>query len=1075
MQRATRFLAIFLVLGMLTSLMMVVPVQAATISIDPDTGVYKDIITVTGSGFTDGAIYYITWDPTDLDGGTTELARVTAASGAINVDFDLPSGIEGEHTINARLNTKTGTIVATTYFTVDSVITLSKSSASAGSSITVYGYGFGYDETNIQITIENPSGSISNVGSTKTANTLGYWTNTITLPSNLTSGEYTISAYGDDSDVSTDNDATIQINAVASLNLSQSSGKAGTSITVNGSGFSANESNIRVFFNGNQIGNSTAATSNGTWSITFTIPQLAGGSYTVSASGNSTTDAPTQNFTITSGFTLSKPGGSPGTVITVTGYGFASGESGITITYDGTPVGSPTSAGANGAWSATFTVPPGNAGNHTVNAYGSSTAQSSPTPFVVSAGISINKDSGETGTPITISGTGFVAGEKSITVLFDAVAVPALSNITAGPNGAWTANFTIPPVAGGDHTIDAQGATTKATAISDVTFTVKASVTISSKSGASGSTINFTGSGFASSEKNISINFDDHEAASGITADTKGSWSTSITVPPLSSGSHVIKVSGSSTQSLDSGDLSFKIAAGISVNPSMGTIGSSVSITGSGFAPNSPLRISFDDIDLNVGRVISDGTGSFNKSITVPKSTSGSHSLKVTDAQNNMGDSEFSIDSTPPSVPKLQAPADGEKSGFFGDAAPTFQWQKSTSPNSSALTYILQISAQSDFSETILEKTDLTATKYTLTKSEALPGGTYFWRVKAIDAASNSSAWTQPFQIQSGSISVGLFMLVIFLIIAILVAVYILFIRKILARRKMERAAQVPGGGVPSVVNAEYRIIDQDDPDKKKALPWRLALPQAPQPPKGGKNLSAEDQARLKNIIDFAMSLPLAQPGNDTGWLVELAENETGNTETPSLYAQILKGEIQPHYEPTWMRHPTFMDLQVLLEGQSILQDLNSYIDSFNRTASEAISLLQGIYKDTSAEVTWDILPSGGWGFVSGVYNDSVSWFLGKQLREPSDRNYIIKPNTGNGSDTNTIGLFGEQNTAFKGTLVLTQDEQDAISMRALHLKLRKSYRSNDKVREIVSMITQLDVQRTRITNAFNQFNKLNT
>jgi hypothetical protein len=1073
MRRVVKYLAIILVLGMLASFTITIPVQAAvTLTLDePDNPVYGEEVSFSASGLTDGTPYYLTIYTTGLTSGTTEeLAQATASSQSISGSFDIPSCIGGEHRIDLRPGSKTATSVYNTTLTVEPIVKIKddEDSFAAGASLTIYGYGFGNEETGIQATIESPSGTIVNLGSEKTSDEDGYWKNTVTLGSNLTSGTYNISAEGDDTDTDV-NEVEIDIKAIASMYLSPSSGKAGSQVTASGSGFAANESNIRVFFNGTQIGNATTATSNGTWSVNFTVPQYAGGSYSVSALGNSTTDSPTQNFTISSGITLSKNVGAAGTIVTVTGFGFASGEQGITITYDGNPVGSPTSAGSNGAWSATFTVPPGNSGNHSVNAFGSSTPQSTPISFSVSAGITLSAESGQVGTSVTISGTGFVASEKTVAVLFDTF--PVVSNITVNPNGAWTTSFTIPQIAGGDHIFDAQGALTKATSIGDVTFTVKASVSLGSKNGASGSTINVTGAGFGSTEKNINVYFDDQEVASGITADTKGSWSSSITVPPLASGSHEIKVSGSSTQSLEGGNLSFKISAGISISPSKGTIGSSVNISGSGFASNSSLRISYDDVDVNVGRLTTDGAGSFNKSITIPKSTSGSHTIKVADAQNNMVDAEFSIDSTPPSVPKLQAPADGTKSGFFGDAAPTFSWQKSTSPNGAALTYTLQISPLNDFSDLTLEKTDLTAIKYALTKTETLPGGLYFWRVKATDAALNSSEWSQPYQIQSGSVSPALFILMIILIIAVLIAVYFLFIRRMLAKRKLERAA--PGMGQPSVVNAEYRIIDQDDPDKKKALPWRLALPAAPPPSKGGKNLSAEDQARLKCIIDFALSLPLAQPGNDTGWLVELAENETGNTVTPSLYAQLLKGEIQPHYEPTWMRHPTFMDLQVLLEGQSILQDLNSYIDSFNRTASEAISLLQNIYKDTSTEVTWDILSFGGWGFVSGVYNDSVSWFLGKQLREPSDRNYLIKSEGGDSEAA--VGLYGEINTAFKGLLVRTQDEQSAVSLRSLHLKLRKSYRSNEKVREIVSMITQLEVQRTRISNAFNQFTKLNT
>jgi len=205
-----------------------------------------------------------------------------------------------------------------------------------------------------------------------------------------------------------------------------------------------------------------------------------------------------------------------------------------------------------------------------------------------------------------------------------------------------------------------------------------------------------------------------------------------------------------------------------------------------------------------------------------------------------------------------------------------------------------------------------------------------------------------------------------------------------------------------------------------------------------------------------------------------MAENDSGNTRSPALYAQLLKGEIQVRYEPAWVRHPTYNDLQDLLEGQTVLQDLNSFIDSVNHTASEAVQLLQSVYKDTLSQTNGDILDNDGWGFISAVYNDSMGWFLGKYLREPSDRDYIIKPESGTGEGTNKFVLYGASNTPFEGLLVQMPGENEAVQMRVLHLKLRRNYRNNDKSKQMASLLTQLDVQRNRLVSAFSQFSRLN-
>jgi hypothetical protein len=116
-----------------------------------------------------------------------------------------------------------------------------------------------------------------------------------------------------------------------------------------------------------------------------------------------------------------------------------------------------------------------------------------------------------------------------------------------------------------------------------------------------------------------------------------------------------------------------------------------------------------------------------------------------------------------------------------------------------------------------------------------------------------------------------------------------------------------------------------------------------------------------------------------------------------------------------------------------------------------------------------DLLDNNGWGFISGVYNDSVSWFLSKYLREPSDRDYTIKP----GTDT-TVGLYGAANTPFEGLLAQAPGEKEAMLLRMLHLKLRRSYRNSDKSKQMASLLTQLEVQRSRLLNAFSQLSRLN-
>lgn len=116
-----------------------------------------------------------------------------------------------------------------------------------------------------------------------------------------------------------------------------------------------------------------------------------------------------------------------------------------------------------------------------------------------------------------------------------------------------------------------------------------------------------------------------------------------------------------------------------------------------------------------------------------------------------------SMDSTPPSPPALLQPEMGAKA----KAEAHFDWTEVTDP--SGVTYTLQIANgeevfNSEAAESYeLEKTGLTLSEYTLAKSEKLQPVSkkrpLYWRVKAVDGASNESEWSNV-----GSFYVGFYL-----------------------------------------------------------------------------------------------------------------------------------------------------------------------------------------------------------------------------------------------------------------------------------------------------------------------------
>ena len=750
--------------------------------------------------------------------------------------------------------------------------------------------------------------------------------------------------------------------------------------------------------------------------------------------------------------------GVPGSWVSVTGSGFVGNETGIAVTYDSTTVAQSITANPLGGWSATFVVPASASGSHSIDAHGSvTTAASVPNmTFTVTPNMSISRSSGAAGSSLTVTGSGFGASETGITVTYDGTTVAL--GIIANSQGGWSTAFVVPASASGSHSIDAYGSVTTAASVPNMTFTVTPGISISRSSGAAGSSVTVTGSGFGASETGITVTYDGTPVAQSITANSQGGWSATFEVPASTSGSHKIGAYGSLTQTTSASEVSFNIGPAISVSHDYGYVGETVDVTGSGFGANAPLSLSYDDEEIPAQGETTDSSGSFSESITIPKSVHGPHTIMVTDDQNNNSKVTFTMESTPPAVPRLLSPGDGARIGLLGGIKPTLKWTGATDP--SGVTYTLEVDTSSDFSQPILQITDINGTSYTLTSAQALSKGEYYWRLEATDGASNESGWSQPWLLKSGLMAPWTLAIIIILAVAAVGTIaYFLVVR---LRRRRAQFIPIPALDISEVTPGLLRLPQAEEAIKNKALPRRLALPQ---PTKRGKMMSGEELARLKVILDFAQSLPLAEPGYTVNWLVDLLQSSTGVEVSVPVYEQLLEGEVQVHYEPTWMRHPIYQELTTLLRGQPLLQDLNAFIDLVNRCASEATVLLQEIHQDAIAEIPSDFLAKGGWEFVSAIYSDALSWFLGKSLRDPAERDYILKP----GGEGGTLWLWGEDNTSFAAPLIQVLNENEASAARALHLKLRRTYRNSDRARQLVSMMTQVEVQRYRLVNAFSQ------
>ncbi len=102
---------------------------------------------------------------------------------------------------------------------------------------------------------------------------------------------------------------------------------------------------------------------------------------------------------------------------------------------------------------------------------------------------------------------------------------------------------------------------------------------------------------------------------------------------------------------------------------------------------------------------------------------------------------KFTLDTNSPLPPMLLTPAASSRTG---DSTPVFKWK----PSSGAAQYQFQLSQTSSFDEMDINQS-VKKNVLSISNANQLAFGTYFWRVKAIDAAGNESGWsaTQNFEI----------------------------------------------------------------------------------------------------------------------------------------------------------------------------------------------------------------------------------------------------------------------------------------------------------------------------------------
>jgi len=516
------------------------------------------------------------------------------------------------------------------------------------------------------------------------------------------------------------------------MTISPPQGPAGTQIYVSITGF-LKEAPVEISFkNKDNVVKTVTTDEYGDCTTTFIVYTYPAGRYRVWATDgtNELCDFFTLEPEIELDMTISPPQGPVGTQVYVSIIGFLEEEP-VEISFKNKDnVVKTVTTDEYGDCTTTFIVNTYPAGRYRV--WATDGTNELCDFFTLEPEIELDMTSGWVGDSVVVKGNGFAA-EKPVTVYFDDAKIA--TGETDEDGTFVNIIFTIPESSKGIHTVKVEDSEANYEASSVIT---KQKVITAPTSGAAGSEVSICGTGFEA-DGDIIVYFG-NEDITGAPTDEKGSFSTSFHVPACNNGTYTIKVSDGTNRYYTD----FTVTAGIALTPTTGNVGTHLTVQGTGFRVGIPAIVTYDGVETGSATVSPEG--SFSVTFSVPVSRSGEHTITASDGANII-EGKFTMESSPPPVPELLLPAEASETA----ESIYFDWGNVNDP--SGVTYTLMIASDANLSDVLLIREGLTDSEYTLSEEERLPASgekPYYWRVRAVDGASNIGEWSS-----TGSFYVG--------------------------------------------------------------------------------------------------------------------------------------------------------------------------------------------------------------------------------------------------------------------------------------------------------------------------------
>ena len=590
-------------------------------------------LSFSGSGFAAGETVNVTsgTSTTPLSTLTTAADGTFTAAGAVNV----PVNFAGT-TQTFTLTGTTSHASASTTVTVGNFFPGVYPSAyylAPNASLSFSGSGFAGNETvNVYEGINT-----STVYSTFTTSATGAFTNagSFMVPYNFAGSTRTFRLIGSLSHAEGDVNVTIG-QYYPTISPSTYYINPGQTMTVSGSGFAPSEK-VDISVGGStpvQVTNGVLGTFN---NVSITVPYSALPFATLTAFGESSHATATTTITLGAYFATVTPSSyyvQPGSMISFLGTGFAPSEN-VQISVASSPTATPTTIesvttdAAGNLSAANISVPLTASGSQIFSFSGSlSNVHTSVTVGVAPLNPNVSADNyfALPGSIVHVTGTGFGISEPvhvtagTFSANTTATVKGAVGPIAVTlPFGNTTSSIVITLTGGSSHV-------SASTTVTLASF--YPSVSPSTYYTTPGSSVSFTGSGFAANEKvNETLN---GASIGSTTADAMGNIIVAAATMPLSvhnAANYTFTGASSGASASVSVTLSgFYASVGLSNYYAVG--GTAETVSGIGFAGNEPVSVTFGGVSL--GNATTAADGSFSMVTTVPFATAGNKNVVAT-------------------------------------------------------------------------------------------------------------------------------------------------------------------------------------------------------------------------------------------------------------------------------------------------------------------------------------------------------------------------------------------------------------------------------------------------------------